>query len=55
VDYGEDIIEKIKPEIWIFGHIHAKTYKKFKSCELIANPLGYPEENERFILESVNI
>ena len=55
VDYGEKIIRKIQPKLWIFGHIHAKTYKKLKDCELVANPLGYPEENERFILESVNI
>ena len=54
-DYGKEIIEKIQPKLWIFEHIHAKTYKKFKNCDLIANPLGYLEENERFILESVNI
>jgi Icc-related predicted phosphoesterase len=55
VDYGEEIIEKIKPKIWIFGHIHAKTYKSFKGCKLVANPLGYPEENDKFILESLEI
>ena len=54
-DYGKEIIEKIQPKLWIFGHIHAKTYKKFKGCELIANPLGYPEENDRFVLESVDV
>jgi len=55
VDYEEEIIKKIKPKIWIFGHIHAKTYKKLKDYELIANPLGYPEENVRFGLESVEV
>jgi Icc-related predicted phosphoesterase len=55
VDYGEEIIEKIQPKLWIFGHIHAKTYKKFKNCDLIANPLGYPEENEKFVLENIEI
>jgi len=54
VDYGEKIIKKIQPRFWIFGHIHAKRYKKLKDCELVANPLRYPEENEKFILESIN-
>jgi len=55
VDYGEEIIENIKPKVWIFGHIHTKTYKTLKGCEIVANPLGYPEENERFVLESIDI
>jgi len=55
VPYGEEIIEKVKPKMWIFGHIHTKRYKKFKGCELICNPLGYPDENRDFKIESLKI
>ena len=55
VPYGEEIIEKIKPKIWIFGHIHTKRYKKFSGCKLICNPLGYPEENKYFKIEEIII
>ncbi|AZV47390.1 hypothetical protein C3L23_08925 [Nautilia sp. PV-1] len=55
VPYGEEVIERVKPKMWIFGHIHSKVYKKFNGCELICNPLGYPEENEKFVIESIKV
>ena len=53
--YGEEIIEKIKPKIWIFGHTHIKKEKNFKECKLICDPLGYPNENRNFRIKSVII
>jgi len=55
VPYGEEIIERIKPKMWIFGHIHTKRDKNFNGCRLICNPLGYPDENRDFKIESVEI
>ena len=55
VPYGEEIIEKVKPKMWIFGHIHTKKDKNFNGCRLISNPLGYPDENRDFKIESVEI
>jgi len=55
VPYGEEIIEKVKPKMWIFGHIHTKRDKKFNGCRLICNPLGYPDENRDFKIKSMKI
>ena len=55
VPYGEEIIERIKPKMWVFGHIHTKKDKNFNDCRLIANPLGYPDENRNFKIESIEI
>ena len=55
VPYGEEIIERVKPKMWIFGHIHTKRDKNFNGCRLIANPLGYPGENRNFEIKSVKI
>ncbi len=55
VPYGEKIIEKIKPKIWIFGHTHIKRDLKFGKTRLICNPLGYPDENREFKIESVEV
>jgi len=55
VPYGEEVIEKVKPKMWIFDNIRSKIYKKFSGCKLICNPLGYPEENEKFVIESIEV
>lgn len=55
VPYGEEIIKQVKSKIWIYGHIHKKSWKTLNGCELICNPFGYPEQNKTFILESVKI
>lgn len=45
---GLDLIEKVNPKIWIYGHTHTfLKYNKF-GVEFICNPIGYPgEKNER--------
>ncbi len=55
VPYGEMIIERVKPKMWIFGHTHIKRDLKFNNCRLLCNPLGYPDENREFKIESVEV
>ncbi len=55
VPYGEMIIERVKPKLWIFGHTHIKRDLKFGKTRLICNPLGYPDENREFRIESVEV
>ena len=53
--YGKEIIEKINSKLWICGHIHIKQTTKYKDCQIIANPLGYPDENPKFEIKRIEV
>ena len=40
----EDLVRKSSAEVWIHGHIHRRNNYRVGSCEVVANPLGYPGE-----------
>jgi Icc-related predicted phosphoesterase len=39
-----DLIERVKPRFWVFGHTHHAVHIKVGSTHLLANPRGYPRE-----------
>lgn len=41
---GEKDIERIKPKIWLFGHMHNKYDFIHKDVRFLCNPIGYPGE-----------
>jgi len=45
----EPIMEKLKPKLWVHGHIHKSSNYSVGGCRVICNPRGYPDErNEKF-------
>jgi hypothetical protein len=58
-DRGE-YLESIAPDFYIHGHTHTKvdlTYplKCGKLVNILCNPLGYPQENNRLVLRSFDL
>lgn len=49
---GTEILEKLKPTAWVFGHTHTKINDKYKTTDLICNPFGYPNENPGAIIQT---
>jgi metallophosphoesterase superfamily enzyme len=43
---GKNEIERINPQLWIFGHIHQSFDFHYKKTRLISNPLGYKGEKD---------
>ena len=42
---GSDIIQKLKPKAWVFGHTHTKAIDLVDGTYYLCNPKGYPKEN----------
>tara|TARA_Y100000780_G_C13621477_1_gene392728 strand:+ start:110 stop:862 length:753 start_codon:yes stop_codon:yes gene_type:complete len=54
-DYFYTDLEYLMDDIkyWICGHTHKKMKRKIKNCNLLTNPLGYPNENKDIIVEKI--
>ena len=52
---GSEDIERIKPKIWIYGHIHIKVDELYKGCNLLCNPLGYKHQETGVSIKQVKI
>jgi predicted phosphodiesterase len=49
--FANDLTEYIKTldtKYWLFGHTHSKVDTQVGTTRLLANPLGYPGENEHY-------
>jgi Icc-related predicted phosphoesterase len=42
----QDLIQKTKPKLWVFGHTHTGTERKIWDTQVISNPYGYYGQNE---------
>jgi len=45
---GRELMDKINPDIWIYGHSHSHKHYVKDNIEFICNPIGYPAEDTRF-------
>jgi len=53
-NYGEYIIKKKKPQVWIHGHTHFPMDYRYEGTRIICNPIGYfGKEGMRADLEKV--
>lgn len=52
---GLDIIDKIKPKYWVYGHTHRIIDETHNGCRLLCNPYGYPGEVVRQGIRSFEI
>ena len=53
---GKAHLERIRPKLWLFGHLHRRYDFTYGSTRLLCNPLGYPDERkEPFQLQSLEI
>lgn len=43
--YGDPEVERIKPKVWVFGHMHSHYDLEKLGTRFLCNPLGYPGEN----------
>jgi predicted phosphodiesterase len=43
-----EIIEKYKPELWVYGHTHECDCQMIGKTRIISNQLGYPKNNGSF-------
>jgi Icc-related predicted phosphoesterase len=44
----DDMIERLKPRLWICGHTHMPFDTFVRGVRVVINPVGYPKENESF-------
>jgi len=44
---GDDDIQRIDPEFWVFGHTHDYYEFMYRHTKFLCNPLGYPSEAGR--------
>lgn len=51
-DYEAEILKDKRVQVWVYGHTHNRIKFPLGSCEVISNPLGYPNENEVISLET---
>ena len=42
---GSEIISKLKPKVWVFGHTHTPANDLVGDTTYLCNPFGYPKEN----------
>lgn len=43
-----DVLSKLHPEVWLYGHTHSHTDVEIEGTRFICNPLGYPNEYSGF-------
>lgn len=48
-------IQRIKPKFWIYGHTHSVYNDMYESCNLLTNPIGYPGERHKPIIQTITI
>lgn len=41
----DELIEKYKPSLWIYGHTHDFSHSELYQTQMVCNPLGYEDEN----------
>ncbi|NQY58439.1 metallophosphoesterase [Cognatishimia sp.] len=41
---GQELRDKLQPEVWHFGHTHEKIQYRIGNTDFICNPFGYPFE-----------
>lgn len=52
---GYDEIRRLSPKVWIHGHTHDKVNEKVYECDILCNPLGYPNEKTRAVIETIKL
>ena len=52
---GGELINRLKPKFWIFGHTHDNYDYTYKNTHFKCNPLGYPGENTYNVIKSFEI
>ena len=53
---GKEYVERIRPKLWLFGHLHRRYDFSSGETRLLCNPLGYPDERfEPFRILSMEI
>ena len=43
-----DLIDEARPALWIHGHMHSRIDYRIGATRIVANPLGYDDENFAF-------
>ncbi len=43
----EEFIKEYKPNYWLHGHLHNSSNYKIGSCQILSNPKGYPNQENR--------
>jgi len=49
---GIEFLKNTTAKFWIFGHTHAKVDYEYKNTQVLSNPLGYPNENFSFKMQT---
>ena len=44
----DDLIERVRPSLWIHGHIHERLDYRIGTTRVVCNPRGYPDEDTSF-------
>jgi len=52
---GEKYIANGSMRYWVYGHTHGKNEYELADVKVICNPMGYPNENLHFRIESFNV
>lgn len=52
---GREILDKLNPKVWIFGHTHSEIEFQYADTKLLCNPKGYPMENMHFSMKNIII
>ncbi len=45
--YGNFDVERVEPELWLFGHTHSQVDMMIGRTRVVCNPYGYPKEKSR--------
>lgn len=52
IDYcyaSNQLLLMAKVSLWIFGHVHKATNCRYKKCQIVSNPRGYPHQNTKYL------
>jgi predicted phosphodiesterase len=52
---GDDFLERLKPKYWVYGHTHRQVDEIYMGCNMLCNPLGYPDENTYTTIKTFEI
>lgn len=44
---GTKDIDRLNCKMWIYGHTHNSINEIYNDCNLLCNPIGYPDENKK--------